>query len=175
MDDGKEEIQNLTDEQASSAVKLFYDLAPAELWEDGLKPSPERVRSIATGLAELSPEEYKPGISTLVAGDAETGGEIARTLLVNMSESPSLCPWVERAVSEARKPHMCIDPITGTFILVFLLAIPNVDLKKGELSVEPGAGVAKIISALNLPELLDKLPAIIKALPGGVWAKLLGT
>ena len=164
MDDGKEEIQNLTDEQASSAVKLFYDLAPAELWEDGLKPSPE-----------LSPEEYKPGISTLVAGDAETGGEIARTLLVNMSESPSLCPWVERAVSEARKPHMCIDPITGTFILVFLLAIPNVDLKKGELSVEPGAGVAKIISALNLPELLDKLPAIIKALPGGVWAKLLGT
>jgi hypothetical protein len=42
-----DEIGSLTDEQAIRAVKLFFDLAPPEIWEDSRKPSAERVKTVA--------------------------------------------------------------------------------------------------------------------------------
>jgi hypothetical protein len=68
---------------------------------------------------------------------------------------------------------MALDPVTGAVMVALLLATTHFEKTEHGYKVELGAGAKDIISALRLPELLDKLPALVKALPPGVMAKLL--
>ncbi|HVN03867.1 MAG TPA: hypothetical protein VMT86_05575 [Bryobacteraceae bacterium] len=170
----QDQIQQLSDRQAPLAVRFFYELSPPEAWEGGRKPGPERVRTVVAALREQAPAGIQPVVEAL-ADDSESAGAqaraaICRDLLESLSRQPELKPFVEQAVIKAREVHMAIDPVTGIFLIALLIASADVD-KDGW---HPGAGIARIISALNPAEMLNRLPAVIKALPAEVIAKLLG-
>src|SRR4051812_38102251 len=62
-------IDALTDEQAVRALRLFYDLTPAEIWEGGRKPSTERMRTVTAALREEAPADIRPVLEALLASD----------------------------------------------------------------------------------------------------------
>ncbi len=175
-------ISLLTDEQAINAVKLFYDFAPPELWEDGKKPAPERVEKVAAALVEYASADDKPVIAALLDDDKKelmgARSEVCRMLLSQLRQSPTFLPIVDRAIETACQPRAGIEPITGAFIVVILLATTKVEVeytpdgKLKKIVVEPGRGVVEIIEALRLSELLEKLPPVIKALPEEVLGDL---
>jgi hypothetical protein len=156
----------LSDEQAIQAVRLFYDFSTPELWEEGEKPSPEFVEKIAAALVKQAPADLQPAVAALV-GDNQPGhtaarAEVCRLLLRQLRQTPAFQPAVDRAIENARKPHMMIDPVTGTFIIAILIA-----------TAKNADGISKVISALDLPRLLHELPPVLKALPEGVLKALL--
>ncbi|MHB8267456.1 hypothetical protein [Bradyrhizobium sp.] len=155
-------IENLTDEQAIRAVRRFYELTPASIWEGGRKPSPEYIRSLAEAAKDDAPAELQPAVAGLVnAGSAEATvaqATVARIVLRRAQAVPSFTPLVTQAIGDACKPAMAIDPVTGAFILAFLLFTSDIDLKKGRFR---GAAYAvKAIQALP-KELLVKLAKLI--------------
>lgn len=174
----QEAIERLSDQQAVRAVRFFYDLSSPEIWEGGHKPSEERVKTIAAGLKEEAPADLQPIVAALL-GDAQEGDPVARaaicrTLLDQLSQSPRLKPYVDQAVAKAQETHMAIDPVTGAFIITLLLASTKVETKPDGSKVwVPGGGIADVISALRLPELLAKLPAVLNALPTGALNRLM--
>lgn len=89
-------------------------------------------------------------------------------LLSQLRQSPTFLPIVDRAIETARKPHAGIEPITGAFIVAILLATTKVESTPEGWKIYFGAGVVDAIAALRLPELLEKLPPVLKALPEGV-------
>jgi hypothetical protein len=174
----RDQIRDLSDEEAVIAVRYFYDVSPPEVWEGGRKPSPERVRTIAAGLLEQAPAGVKPFVEGILddsqRSDSSARATICRTLLDHLSQSPAMHPSVERAIAKAQEVHMAIDPITGAFILALLVLSTRTETKPdGSHTMVPGGGIAEIISSLRLPEMLEKLPAVIKALPTEAVGKLL--
>lgn len=165
-------ISLLTDEQAINAVRLFYDFAPPELWEDGRKPAPERVEKVAAALVEYASADDKPVIAALLDDDKKelmgARSEVCRMLLSQLRQSPTFLPIVDRAIETARQPQAGIEPITGAFIVAILLATTKVESTPEGWKIYFGAGVVDAIAALRLPELLEKLPPVLKALPEGV-------
>jgi hypothetical protein len=172
------QIQKLSDEEAVIAVRYFYDASPPEIWEGGHKPSPERVRTIAAGLREKTPADIRPVVEGILddyqRSDSAARATICRALLDHLSQSPTMLPSVETAIAKAREVHMVIDPITGAFILALLVLSTRTETKPdGSYITVPGGGIAEIISSLRLPEMLEKLPAVIKTLPTEAVSKLL--
>jgi len=170
----QDSIRQLSDRQAPLAVRFFYELSPPEVWEGGRKPGPERVRTVVEAVRDQAPGAIQPVVDALADDSDSAGAEaraaICRDLLQGLSEQPELKPLVEQAVNKAREVHMAIDPATGIFLIALLIASADID-KDGW---HPGAGIARIISALNPAEMLNRLPAVIKALPAEVISKLLG-
>ncbi len=171
-------IASLTDGQAIRAVKYFFDFSPPELWEDGQKPSPDRVKQIAAALVAQSPDDVKPAVAALV-DDVETAAtparaQVCRLILTQLSQSPAFESTVERAVETSRLPHKMIDPVTGAFILAFLLATTQIERTPDGWKFRGAGGAMEVIGNLHLPELLHELPPVIKALPQGIWAALTG-
>ncbi len=160
-------IDALSDQQAIQALKLFYDLSTDRAWEGGMKPSPERIQSLAAGIQDEAPGEYAQFVDLLM--DESPGGSkaharasICRLLLAAFQESPELKSTVDDAVASASKLDMLIDPVTGTFIVVLALAVlPR---------IEKGPDGLKIIPAAGLESILKALPPVLSALPKEAWA-----
>ena len=160
-------IDALSDRQAMQALKLFYDLSPDRVWEGGMKPTPERIQSLAVGLQDQAPGDYSQFVDVLM--DESPGGSntharasICRLLLASFHNSPELKATVDEAVASASKLDMLIDPITGTFIVVLALAVlPR---------IEKGPDGLKIIPAAGLVSILKALPPVLSALPKEAWA-----
>jgi hypothetical protein len=168
----------LTDEQACQAAKLLFDLLPAEVWKDGEKPSPERVRNVVGSLSARAAPSDQAVIDSLVAGDTPSrlAGQaaIARLVLDAAEGSDKLAPYATTAIATAVKPDLCIDPITGTFVIALLLATTKIKKDEHGFDIELGAGAKDIIKSLDPVGLLKALPAVIKALPASVLTHLLG-
>ena len=151
---------DLTDEQAIRAVRLFYDFSTPDLWENKQKPSPEFVKMVAAALVKQAPADMRPVAEALAADQPiqlTARAEVCRLLLSRLHDSPEFQPVVDRAIDDAKRPHMAIDPITGGFILAMLIA-----------TARNSRGLSRVIMALNLPGLLHELPPVLKALPEGV-------
>ena len=168
-----DKIDSLSSKQAVSAIRSLYDLLPADVWEGGRKPAAARVETIAARLQEQSPPEVKPAVEALVsAGDSAEAGQVSKLLLHRFAESEALRPYVDQAVSVASAPAMALDPVTGGFILAMLLLSSKFEKTPDGWKFTGGA--PDILRELRLPELLDKLPAVLKALPESVLTKLMG-
>jgi hypothetical protein len=162
-------IDSLSDHQALLALKLFYDLSPDRVWDGGRKPSPERIRTLAGDLQDEAPPEYAHFLELLLddspdAADAHARAAFCRMLLSSFHDSPELQASADQAVATAAQPDMCIDPITGTFIVFLALAvIPR---------IEKGPDGLKIIPAAGLESLLKALPPVLSAAPKEIIAAI---
>lgn len=171
-------IDELNDAQARHAVQLFYDRLPASAWEGDRKPGSERVGTVMRALAEEAPPHERAALSGLLDDSRPESlaaqAALARLVLRQAAESPALAPLVRQAVEEAAKPTMAVDPVTGVIIVAVLLATTTVDRDAdGSLHVHLGGGAAGILSALKVPDLLAKLPAVLGALPANVLSRIL--
>lgn len=173
---------SLNDPQARQAVKLFYDLLPPSRWDGGRKPSGERVGTVVRVLSEEAAAPARATLSALLDADsAQASGKqaaqaaLARIVLTQALRSADTAPMVQQAIDEAAKPNMgLLDPRLGELIIGMLLATTTFDRDAdGSLHVHLGGGAAGILSALKVPELLEKLPAVLAALPASVLAHLL--
>lgn len=159
----------LNDAQVRHAVRLFYDALPPGVWEDGLKPSGERLRSVVVPAVEDAPPELRALLDDANPGTQALQAGIARIVLDQALAAPHLQACAREAIAQARLPNMAFDPITGIVILGVLLATTKVDHDAdGAYHVHFGAGAADILGQLHLAEVIDKLPALIKALPASL-------
>jgi hypothetical protein len=160
---------SLTDAQAVRALRLFYELSPAAAWEGGRKPSPERLKTLAAGLAEKAPADLRPALTALLDDEDPAGASaraaLARVVLEQGAASPEFAPAAAHAMETAVKPEMAVDAVTAGLVLSLALGISHI--KFGSFEFE--SRLPKAIHELRLPELLDKLPAVLKALPSSVW------
>jgi hypothetical protein len=171
MPDTIAELSELPAKQALRALNLLYDLAPPEAWEGGIKPPPARVETIVRRMQEDAPEETQPVIDALLSNDnLEQRGELARYVLDQYAADERLRPAVERAVQLAAKPDMAVDPITITAIVAFMvLASPVVKTRRG---TQYTGGLVAAIKALHVDKIAEQLPAIVKAIPQAILARL---
>jgi hypothetical protein len=166
-------IESLSSKQAISAIRSLYDLLPPSLWEGGKKPAAARVENVAARLQEEAPPDLKPAIEALLtAGDSAEAGQVAKLLLDRFAGSATFRPFVEQAMTVAEAPAMAFDPVTGGFILAMLLLSSKFEKTPDGWKFTGGA--PDLLRELRLPELLDKLPAVLKALPESILTKLLG-
>lgn len=125
---------------------------------------------IAAALVTQAPDDLRPAVDALVADDrppdTAARAEVCRFVLDELPQTPAFQPTVERAIAQAVRPHMPIDPVTGAFVIAILFATSKVNLTTG--SIQPGAVIVDAIKALRLPELLHELPEVIKAMPVGI-------
>jgi hypothetical protein len=132
---------------------------------------------MATALQEESAPLDRPALEALLLPKdpqqlaAQAG--MARLVLTQAEQSPALAPYCSKAIELARTPHMGIDPITGSFVIMMLLCTTRISKTEHGFKVELGAAAKDIIGALKLPELVAQLPAVIKALPAPVVSGLL--
>jgi hypothetical protein len=165
---------SLTDAEAIRALHLLYELSPAAAWEGGRKPSPERLKTLAEGLAEEAPNDLKTAVATLLDGNNPGGSSgraaLARILLKQAAESPEFASSAAQAMTTAVKPEMFLDPITAGLIVALVVGMSHINTG----SFRYDTALPDVIKELHLPELLDKLPAIIKALPAGIWEAAFG-
>lgn len=170
------ELQALNDHQVVKAMRLFYDVAPRELWEGGEKPSAERLKLIGDALIKEAPAEARP-IITALANEGEPDNiaaraGICRLILTRLQQSAKFEPYVDQAIDAARTPTMAMDPVTGAFIIVFLLCTTVAEPTPHGRRYRLAGGAVDAIKALRLPELLHELPAVLKALPDSIWNAL---
>ena len=166
----------LNDAQARQAVKLLYEQLPAEQWEDGRKPNAARVDTVVRSLQD----QADGAASTLLASllddahpeAAQANAALARIVLAQALATPDLAPLARRAIDEATQPNMGIDVGTAVFIIGMLLATSRIDRDAdGSWHVHLAGGAPNILRALKVPDLLEKLPAVISALPAAVVAR----
>jgi len=176
MSDLISDIDRLSAEQATRAVGLFYDLAPAACWEGGLKPPVARIQKVARDIRNQAPEDaqaFVDGLFDKEKGDAR--GELSRLLLTSLSNEESLRHYVAEAVALAVKPTMAVDPLSLALICgVLVLSARIKTVEQGDKKTTEASGLAAVISALQVDKIVKGLPAIIKATPAGVLAKLIG-
>jgi len=158
-------LTDLTDEQAVQAVRLFIDVSPAEIWADGEKPTSARMKQIADAMVANAPADVKAQVAAVAQKDPDGGtatqARVARLVLERLRSIPAFAPAVEEAIQAARTPHkFIVDPITGAFVLGILVLTGKYSFKPGNVQIEPGA---------RIPEILEKLPDVIKALPAEIW------
>jgi hypothetical protein len=169
-------LDTLTDEQAIHAIKLFYDYAPPEVWEGKQKPSPERVRTIATALVKQASEDIQPAVAWLMqdgqSGNIAARAAVSRLILRQLQQSATLQPAADRAIETALQPRMAVELVTGVFIIALLLTTTKVEPTPDGRKVHFGGGAVDAIKALRLPELIHELPPVIKALPKSIWELL---
>jgi hypothetical protein len=162
------QIAPLTDEQAIHAVRLFFDYSSSVLWTDGKKPTPERLKQISDTLVSNAPEDIKSAVVTLAAdGTTEATAaqaQVARIILARLGDVPAFEPALKKAEEKAREA-LKFDLLTGGFILALLLATTKIETKGG----------TKISLSGGMAEILHELPAVMKALPEGVWNAIRGT
>jgi hypothetical protein len=165
---------DLNDAQARHAIQLFYDNLPDSAWEDD-KPSVERVNTVVRALVESSDRATSNTLSELTNDKnlaAQAG--VARLVLTQALATPSLADSAGTAIAASAKANMMFDPVSGLLIIGVLLATTKFDKNAdGSIHVELGGSAASILSALRVPELLDKLPGVIKALPAAILQKVL--
>ena len=170
-------LDALNDAQARHAMTLFYDHLPTDAWDTGRKPMAERISTVVQTISKQADPAQGATVRSLL-DDSNPNAQAAQAVLARMvlqqaMASPKLAPAAQQAIEDAGKANMFLDPVTGVIILGLLLATSNYDRDaNGGLHIHFGANAAGILSALNIPETLAKLPAVIGALPAAVISRL---
>jgi hypothetical protein len=166
--------EDLNDAQARHAIQLFYDSLPDSAWEDD-KPSLERVNTVVRALTESANPADAKVLSELTADqNLPAQAAVARLVLKQALATPSLAASAGAAITGASKANMMFEPVSGLLIIGVLLATTKFDKNAdGSIHVELGGCAASIISALRVPDMLEKLPAVLKAIPAAILAKVL--
>ncbi len=172
-----EKIAAMTPEQADRALLLFYDLLPRDSWEAGNKPSEGRIEDLADKLQENAPAEIQSFLDSLRAAEDEaTTGEVAKVLLGQFAQVDSLRPHVEQAVARSEEPHMALDPLTlGACVIVLLAAMSfkiTITVKGDTSKIEIMSRVPELVH--ELVGVVEKLPAVLKALPESAAKQITG-
>jgi hypothetical protein len=161
-------IGMLTDQQAIRALHLFYELLPPASWENARKPSPERLKTLAAGIAEEAPVDLQAAVSALLDDSNPAGASaraaLARLVLTQAVDSPQFAPAAMQAMTTAAKPEMFIEPVTAA--LMFALVLSVSDIKAGGFRYQ--SRLPNVIKELRLPELVGKLGPVLRALPIGI-------
>lgn len=166
---------SLNDEQARHAAKLFYDHLSASAWEGGRKPAIERVATVVSALQDLSTGQdgaVLKGLTAMTPASLAAQAVLARIVLTQALAAPGMAPAAQAAIAGALQPNMGVALEYGSIIVAMLLSTTKIDHGPDGWHVHLGGGAADIVTALRVPELLEKLPAIIKALPATVLARL---
>ncbi len=170
-------LDALNDAQVRHAMKLFYDHLPNEAWEDGRKPIAERINTVVQTIGKRAEPAQSATLHSLL-DDSNPNAQaaqaaLARMILQQAMASPKLAAAAQQAVEDAGKANMFLDPVTGVIIIGLLLATSTYDRDpNGGLHVHFGANAAGILTALNIPDILAKLPAVFGALPAAVISRL---
>jgi hypothetical protein len=173
MPDLDSKLSNIPAKQAIRALHLLYDLAPPEAWEGGVKPPVARIETIMQRVQQEAPEETQLVVDALTAGSEEERGVLARYALAQYAVDERMRPAVERSVELAGKPDMAVDPLTLTAIVAFLvLASPEIKTRQGTRYT---GGLVATIRALHVDKIAEQLPAIVKAIPETILARISGT
>lgn len=163
------QIDSLTDEQALQALHFFFEYSTPEIWADDRKPGPERIQQVGEALIKNAPEELKSSVTALTesgAGPEATRARVARIVLARLAQTPQFQPTVDHAIETVLRPHKFgIDPITGGFIVAFLLATSKIERTPKGWKLSLGG---------NMAQVLHELPGIIKGLPQNVWSHVAG-
>lgn len=165
----------LNDEQARHAAKLFYDHLSAAAWEGGRKPAAERVATVVGALQEQAVGQdgaVLKGLTAPTPAGLAAQAALARIVLTQALASPATAPAAQEAVAGALQPNMGPALEYGSMIVAMLLSTTKIDHGADGWHVHLGGGAADIVAALRVPELLDKLPAVLKALPADILARL---
>ena len=164
----------LNDEQARHAAKLFYDHLSASAWDGGRKPATERVATVVGALQEQAAEQdgavLKAVTASTPAGLAAQAA-LARIVLTQGLASPTTAPAAQGAIAGALQPNMGPALEYGAMIVAMLLCTTKIDHGPEGWHVHLGGGAADILAALRVPDLLEKLPAVIQALPASILAR----
>ena len=156
----EDEIAALTSEQALRAIEVFYALLPPEMWRDQAKPSMARGEVLAARLQENAPGDTKPFVTLLIAqGNIEGKGEVAKTFLSLFARQEALRHYVKQSIAQSKEPRM-MDPISLSIGAVLVLALLSQDVDAGKLHTKT-----------HVPEMLEQLAKVLKALPQGIWGK----
>jgi hypothetical protein len=168
----EQSVASLSPEQAQQALIIFYDQLPGEFWEGGAKPSAAKIESTVEQLQDDAPEDIRPVVDALLTeGREEEKGEAAKAVLSVFHEQESLRGFVDKAVQQAKEPHLMPIPLIAGAVLVLLAALPKeVDLKKGQYKFGHLQDAALLMK--EFAEFAGKLPAkfyetLAKGLAGG--------
>lgn len=165
----------LNDLQARHAIKLFYDHLPAAVWDGGRKPGTERVATVVGALREEAEGDAGKALAALTANTPDglaAQAALARIVLMQALEAPALAPVARAAIAGALQANMGPALEYGMMIVAMLLATTKIDRGADGWHVHLGGSAADIVSALRVPEMLDKLPAVLKALPQEILGRL---
>ena len=163
----KQEIVQLSDEQAQHALMNFYSGLPDTFWRDG-KPRQVELESFAFELQDEATNNLQAFLEKISdRNEDELRGEISKHILDNFYHIESFKPIVDRAITKAREPHMAPIPLIPLFALIAFLAVAPKEItkdEKGNISAKFGHldDAAKFVGAMadfvkSLPESLQGL------------------
>ena len=172
---GEIDLESLSALQAQRAILLVYDLLPDAAWAGGAKASLVSFDALGDDLLDATARDA--GTSAVVKGLIQPGndelkGAVARHALQALAQDPTLRPIVFGAAARSTEPDMMSPPeIVGACIIAMSL------LPKYETTDVDGKRTTKWLfdPTGNAALLLDKLTALVKALPAKVVASLSGS
>ena len=166
----KIDFESIGPVQAQRALLLVYDRLPDGAWGGGKKPSLVSFEAFGDDLRDAASLETTPVVEALLGpGHEELKGAAAREALRMLAEDETLRPLVSEAVTRAAKPDAAAFPLViGACIIAFSL------MPKIEVTEKDGHRTVNWVfdPTSNAAVLLDKLTALIKALPPSVVATL---
>jgi len=147
----KEQIEDLSPDQAQKAILNFYGQLPKDFWAGDQKWSTTDIEIRASMLQEIAPTEIQALLSDLTnQGNEALKAAMAKALLAEFSQYERTLPYVESAVASAQKPQMLLIPLViGAFLLV--LAIIPTKIKTDKIDMEFGnlEQLAKLAESLK--------------------------
>lgn len=153
-------IDELTAEQAQSALLKFYEVLPADLWGDE-KPTWVALEGLVQDVEDEAAPDLRHDIEAVRANtDPNTRGALARFLLQQLEAVEAFRPFVAMAVESALAPRMVPIPLVIGAVIVVVAALPKVTAtdKSGRARIE-------IDATGNLVRLVEALRDFVKEVP----------
>jgi hypothetical protein len=152
----KEQIDNLSLDQAQKAILNFYELLPQDWWAEKKKWATANIEIRASMVQQKAPTEIQPILSNLTnPGNELLKAAMAKTLLFEFSQYEETQPYVKQAVTNAREPQMLPIPIFIGAVLIVLALLPT---KIKTEKVDKEFGNLKELASLagSLKDIVDK-------------------
>ncbi len=166
----KQEIVQLTDEQAQHALMIFYSNLPESFWIEGNKPKQVELESFAFELQDESSNNiFLEKISD--RNEDRLRGDLAKYILNNFYNIESFKPVINSAIIEAREPHMAPIPLIPLFALIAFLAVAPKEINKDE----KGNISAKFGHLDDAAKFIGAMTDFVKSLPENLQGLLKGT
>jgi hypothetical protein len=157
----RDQISELTAEQAQQAVVNLYDELPDELWLNQSKWDLEDFPVRAEQLEFSSPASLRPALQEVLgSGNDELKGQLAKAVLVEFASLDETSQYVRSAVQAACEPDM-IAPLLIIGAVLIILAVLPTKIQTKNFTVEFGnmQSVGELTKSLS--DIMDKLQ------PGG--------
>lgn len=153
----RDQIGELTSEQAQRAVLNLYDELPDSLWLNKSKWELEDFPVRAEQLEFSSPASLRPALQQVIApGNDQLKGELAKAVLVEFASLDETSEYVRSAVRAAREPDMIAPLLIIGAVLIVLAVLPTkVKTKNLTVEFENMKSVAEL--AKGLSDIMDKL------------------